>query len=79
MSRTTVLLPANLKSRALRRAREKGLSLSDFIREAVAAALREPVPEAAQDPLFADEAVFDGPCPADLAERHDHYLYGERG
>lgn len=30
------------------------------------------------DPLFADEAVFDGEAPEDLSLRHDDYLYGDR-
>lgn len=29
------------------------------------------------DPLFSDNAVFDGDAPQDLARNHDTYLYGE--
>jgi hypothetical protein len=29
------------------------------------------------DPLFTDDAVSDTPGPTDVAERHDHYLYGD--
>jgi hypothetical protein len=28
-----------------------------------------------EDPLFKDVAVYDGPVPSDLSERHDYYLY----
>ena len=33
--------------------------------------------ERAADPFFRDHAVFEGPAPADLSERHDDYLYGD--
>ena len=31
-----------------------------------------------EDPLFADREVYEGPAPADGAERHDDYIYGDR-
>ena len=30
-----------------------------------------------EDPFFKDVAVYDGPVPPDLSERHDDYLYGD--
>lgn len=31
-----------------------------------------------KDPFFADREVWRGPTPADLAARHDDYLYGDK-
>lgn len=31
-----------------------------------------------EDPFFAHRKVYDGPVPADIAERHDDYLYGDK-
>ncbi len=80
MQRTTILLPADLKAKALRRAREQGISLDEFLRRALEAALAGPgeTPIKA-DPLFSDVSVYEGPVPADLAVHHDDYLYGENG
>ncbi len=78
MSRTTVMLPTELKARAMRLARSKGLSLSDFIREIVITAVQESTQQDGADPLFADNAVFDGPSPTDVAKHHDRYLYEDR-
>ena len=30
-----------------------------------------------EDPLFKNVPIYEGPAPADLAERHDDYLYGQ--
>jgi predicted DNA-binding protein len=76
MKRTTVMIPEDLKTRAERRARRTGSSLGALVRESLEAALREPV-AAAEDPLFADRAVFRGSLPKDLAAEHDTYLYGD--
>ena len=80
MQRTTILLPADLKAKALRRAREQGLSLGEFLRRALEAALAGPgeTPSKA-DPLFSDVSVYDGSVPADLAANHDDYVYRENG
>ncbi|MBI4669772.1 MAG: hypothetical protein HY747_11440 [Elusimicrobia bacterium] len=75
MYRTTVMLPIDLKTRAVKQAREMKISLGEFIRECLAAALRPSV-SAARDPLLADREVFKGPSPSDLAKNHDQYLYG---
>ncbi len=78
MQRTTILLPAVLKAKALRRAREQGISLDEFLCRAVEASLADAgeTPRKA-DPLFSDVSVYDGPVPADLAANHDDHLYGE--
>lgn len=70
--RTTIMLPATLKARAHQRARELGVSFGELVRESLAHAV---APDPREDPLFFDEAVFDGDAPADLAADHDRHLY----
>lgn len=78
MHRTTVMLPRELKRRAARTARRRGISLGELVREALEerlAALSDDEPT--QDPFIADAEVFSGPVPGDLSTRHDAYLYDE--
>ena len=78
MKRTTVMIPEDLKVRAHKRAGTMGISLGRFIRGAIERALQHPNgDESADDPLFTDDAVFHGETPADLAQNHDEYLYGD--
>jgi len=70
------MLPRDLKERAAREARARGVSLGELIREALAALIRRDGETAADDPLIADSAVYDGPVPEDTAGRHDDQLYG---
>ncbi len=78
MHRTTIMLPPELKTRANRRAREMGLSFGEFVRRCLAAQLSGVGGEQrAEDLLFADQEVFTGEAPTDLAEHHDRYLYGD--
>lgn len=77
MKRTTVMLPVELKARAVRTARERGISFGELLRRALAAALEMPEAESAYtDSVFTDRAVFEGETPADLSSDHDGYLYG---
>jgi len=76
MQRTTIMLPRDLKQRAAREARSRGVSLGELIREALQSLLRADHDAAGQDPLIADSAVYEGPGPDDTAERHDDLLYG---
>lgn len=75
MHRTTIMLPAELKARAVKRAKAMGISLGDLIRDSLAAALRNGKKRQDIDPFFADTVVYDGPAPKDGAKNHDHYLY----
>ena len=76
MRRTTVMLPEELRRRAISRARQRGVSLGELIRESLDAAMPAVDYEAGPDALFAD-VVFDGPAPRDLSTRHDEHLYDE--
>ena len=75
MNRTTIMLPPELKRRALARADARGISLAELIRQCLEAEVREARERPAEDPLFADRVVYQGETPADLARRHDDYLY----
>jgi len=75
MKRTSVMLPAELKTRAMRAAREQGISFGALLRRSLEAAVRAQE-TLREDPMFSDDAIFKGPAPADLAARHDGHLYG---
>lgn len=78
MHRTTIMLPAALRTRALQQAEGLGISLGELIRRSLVLATRHPAAHRkGQDPLFTDARVFRGPAPRDLSRRHDRYLYGE--
>ena len=77
MKRTTIMLPDDLKSKALRRARKRGISLGKLIRTSLEGELKQTFSPYDEDPLLQDDVVFDGEAPRDMAENHDKYLYGE--
>ena len=76
MKRTTIMLPEDLRRRAIFRARQRGVSLGELIRDSLDAVLPNVSYDAGKDPLFED-VVFDGPAPRDLSTRHDKYLYDD--
>ena len=71
------MLPESLHERALRRAREKGVSLGQLIRDSLSSALLGERVGSGGDSLLRDKAVYKGTAPKDTAEEHDRYLYGE--
>lgn len=74
MKRTTIMLPDALRRRALSRAKQKGVSLGELIRDSLDAALPAVSYDLESDPLF-ENVVYDGPAPADVSTKHDKYLY----
>ena len=76
MQRTTVMIPEDLKTRAVRRANETGVSLGGFIRESLESALKSGAGRTHDDPFWADNAVYQNDTVDDLAKNHDLYLYG---
>jgi len=78
MKRTTIMLPNDLRARAMRCAKERGDSLGGLVRDALAVILDNTPKGVAEDPLFNDYAVFSGEAPSDLSRNHDRYLYGEQ-
>ena len=73
MVNLSVPFPEDLWDKAEAAARERGLALDEFVRRCVSTTVDK---NRANDPLFADRAVFSGDVPSDLAENHDQYLYG---
>lgn len=76
MERITIMLPKELKNRAFKLAGEMGISMGQLIREALTQTL-EKKRSSNEDSFFADNAVFRGDTPQDLAQYHDDYLYGD--
>jgi hypothetical protein len=74
MEQMTITLSSELKQLAEQVARAKGVSLAELIHVSLEEHLQT-IRE--RDPLFADEAVFSGESPSDLAKNHDHYLYDD--
>ncbi len=72
------MLPADLRHRSTRRARERGLSFGELVRESLSVELDRAPVKRGTDPLFADRAVYKGRAPTRLAADHDAYLYGEQ-
>jgi hypothetical protein len=68
-----VPFPDDLRHLAEEAARERCVPLDEFVRQCVSIGIQS---RRESDPLFADSEVFQGDSPADLAENHDHYLYG---
>ena len=77
MDRTTIMLPNDLKVKASLQAKKMGISLGQYIREALNKSLDSgDNAQRISDPLFADDMVFEGKTPEDLSAAHDDYLYG---
>jgi len=76
MKRTTIMLSEDLKIRAAKHCRQKGISLGCLIREALERELEEAENDRqGEDSLFADQAVYQGEVPMDISHNHDAYLY----
>ena len=78
MHRTTIMLPEDLRRRALRKAHELGISLGEYVRNCMDKDLQHPKKgnEKKRDPLF-DIKVWTGPAPRDGSTNVDKYLYDE--
>ena len=76
--RTTIVMPPELKERALRRAREQKISFGEFVRRAVEHQLLAPRRggRAKTGDSYLDNIVtFDDGGPTDMSTRVDDYLY----
>lgn len=70
MLRTTIMLPEKLKIRAIQLARQQGVSLSEFIREALNNSCSiQNLTE--RDAFFADNVAYDGKVPQNISSHHD--------
>ena len=77
MKRTTIMLPDNLKNQVAHTARNMGISLGQFVREALEAKLWGSKLPHMDDPLINDDVHCDAVANKDLAKNHDVYLYGD--
>ena len=78
MERTTIMIPEDLKIKALKHASTMGISLGQFIRESIEKSLDDSQKNRPMDdPLFSDDTIYQGKTPLDLAENHDKYIHGE--
>ena len=81
--RTTIVMPLPLKAKAVARARQQGISFGEFVRQAVEKQLAVSAKAGSRtkkktgDPFWDNLVAYDDDGPADLAARHDDYLYGE--
>lgn len=65
-----------MKVRALNTAKSLGISFGELIRSSLAAFLDRSNSSGQRDyPFLSDDAIYTGPAPSDLSERHDYYLY----
>ncbi len=74
MNTTSIPIPADLVVQLQQAAQSQGVPVEEFVAVSLAAAVRRAQP---RDPFFADDAVFAGETPADMAADHDDYLYGD--
>jgi len=81
MERTTVMLPAELKDKTMRMARQLGISFGEMVRTTLEQAVSRGAGgrrrDRSKDPLLSDCAVFQGEGPTDLSVNHDKYLYDD--
>jgi hypothetical protein len=77
MHRTTVMIPHELRLKALRQAQARGVSLGELIRDALESVLEQMPKADSADPFFADKKRYQGDAPPDLSANHDRHLYGE--
>lgn len=82
MWKTTLMLPIELKERAQRIARTRGISFGELMRQSLESTVvtEESKRTLDDDPFWADlrnlpPAELEGPT--DAAANHDHYLYDE--
>lgn len=78
--RTTIVLPLDLKERAVSRARAEGISFAEFVRRAVEIQLnvssKRASEQATGDPFLDHLRIIDDAGPADWSTRVDEVLYG---
>ena len=79
MERTTIMLPHDLKIKALNMANKMDKSLGQFIRDSITQSLKMSQDNHFDDdPFFIDNTVYSGESPVDSAKNHDEYLYGTK-
>ena len=72
MNRTTIVLPQDLKRRAVKAAKASGMPFSQLVRQALSEMLKNTKPS---DPFLNDQEVYVDAGPHDTAAAHDQYIY----
>lgn len=75
MVKITFSAPEAVRDLAVLAARQRGVSLDEFLVKCVASTVGY---DRSSDPLFAGLEEWTGETPSDLAENHDEYLYGDK-
>lgn len=75
MVQITFTAPEAVRDLAVIAARQRGVSLEEFLVRCVASSVGY---ERSSDPLFAGLEEWTGEAPDDLAANHDEYLYGDK-
>lgn len=77
MERTTVMLPGDLKEKAMFKAHEMGISFGELIRKSIKSFIDEIDIEVKIDPFLDDDEIYTGEVESDISLNHDKYLYEE--
>ena len=87
MTRATIMLPKDIKTKATLEARKLIISFADFVRQAIADKLRHShrmgnrIRNRRADPIFRlmdDPGMLIKASATDIAKNHDDYLYGDK-
>ena len=78
MIRTTILLPMDLKKKVESKAKERGISLGEFIRLSLQDSISPKKNHIEKDPFFSDTEFYESNIPSDISLNHDDYLYGDK-
>ncbi len=78
MIRTTILLPMDLKKKVESKAKERGISLGEFIRLSLQDSIYSKKNQIEKDPFFSDTEFYKSYVPPDISLNHDDYLYGDK-
>lgn len=68
------MLPSELHEKAARYAARRRVSLGQLVRSSLQTAMEVSGDAPERDPLWADNEVFRGKTPRNLARNHDRYL-----
>jgi len=77
MSRTSITLPETLRAQLEREARKLNLSVSHFIKTALAKYLKQKKASYKQDSFFSSKILIRDKGPTDTSLKHDQYLYDD--
>lgn len=77
MERTTVMMPADLKERAIYKAQKLKISFGELVRKSLEIFIDNERLYLKDDPFIADKEIYCKVVKNDLSKNHDIYIYGE--